>query len=261
MEILKDENMRKGIVMTLMLLMGVLLPSTAQERAGQVIAHRGYWKTENSAQNSISSLKNTYNIGVYGSEFDVHITRDGEVVVFHDDDIDGIKIERANFADLKDKRLKNGERIPTLREYLSAAKTLGDMKLILEVKEHILKKDEDRCIDAVLKQVKEAGVEDRTEYISFSKHACDYLVAHAPGAKVSYLNGDLSPKRAKKAGYAGIDYEDKVFEIHPSWIKEAKELNLVTNVWTVDDLGEIKSFFDKGIDFVTTNEPEKAKGL
>ena len=44
-----------------------------------MIAHRGYWKTEGSAQNSISSLQNTHRIGVYGSEFDVHITRDGEV--------------------------------------------------------------------------------------------------------------------------------------------------------------------------------------
>ncbi len=122
-------------------------------------------------------------IGVYGSEFDVHITRDGEVVVFHDDDVDGIKIENANYADIKDKRLKNGEKIPTLKDYLNAAKSLGDMKLILEVKEHIQKSDEDRCIDATLKMVREAGLEARTEYISFSKHACDYLVRHAPGPR------------------------------------------------------------------------------
>ena len=108
----------------MMFLMGAVLPSTAKDRAQQVIAHRGYWKTEGSAQNSISSLQNTFKIGVYGSEFDVHITRDGEVVVFHDDDIDGIKIENANYADIKDKRLKNGERIPTLNEYLIAAKPL-----------------------------------------------------------------------------------------------------------------------------------------
>ncbi len=249
------------IVLTFLLLMGVILPSAAKDRAAQVIAHRGFWKTEGSAQNSISSLRNTYKIGVYGSEFDVHITRDGEVVVFHDDDIDGIKIENANYADIKDKRLKNGETIPTLRQYLETAKSLGNMKLILEVKEHIQKSDEDRCVDAVLQQVKEAGLENRTEYISFSKHACDYLVAHAPGSMVSYLNGDLTPKQAKEAGYAGIDYEDKVFYENPSWIKEAKRLNLVTNVWTVNNLHEIKFFFTQGIDFVTTNRPQKAKNL
>ena len=109
--------------------------------------------------------------------------------------------------------------------------------------------------------VREAGLEARTEYISFSKHACDYLVLHAPGAKVSYLNGDLSPLDAKDAGYAGIDYEDSVFLDHPTWIKEAKKLGLITNVWTVNNLKAIKYFFKQGIDYVTTNEPEKAKTL
>lgn len=130
-----------------------------------------------------------------------------------------------------------------------------------EVKEHIQKSDEDRCIDATLKMVREAGLEARTEYISFSKHACDYLVRHAPGAKVSYLNGDLTPLDAKDAGYAGIDYEDSVFYEHPLWIKEARKLGLITNVWTVNNLKAIKYFFKQGIDYVTTNEPEKAKNL
>lgn len=251
----------KKILISMMLLMGVLLPSAARNRAQQVIAHRGYWKTEGSAQNSISSLQNSYQIGVYGSEFDVHITRDGVVVVFHDDDIQGIKIENANFADIRDKVLADGETLPTLRQYLAAAKALGSMKLILEVKEHIQKSDEDRCIDACLQLVKEAGQDDRTEYISFSKHACDYLVKNAPGAKVSYLNGDLSPLDAKDAGYSGIDYEDKVFLKNPSWIGEARKLGLITNVWTVDDPADIKYFFREGIAFVTTNEPVKAKKL
>lgn len=245
----------------LLLAAGTMTCAARKGRAQQVIAHRGYWRADGSAQNSLSSLRNTYNIGVYGSEFDVHITRDGEVVVFHDDDVDGICIEDANYADIKDKLLCNGERIPTLREYLAAAKSLGSMKLILEVKEHKQPSDEDRCVDAVLRLVAEAGLAKRTEYISFSKHACDYLVAKDRTAKVSYLNGDLSPREAKAAGYAGIDYEDAVFTAHPTWIKEAHELGLVTNVWTVDDLSAVHSFFNKGIDFVTTNEPLKAKAL
>lgn len=254
-------NMKKILIMTFSLLMATTLPSAAKNRTKQIIAHRGYWKTEGSAQNSISSLKNTYKIGVYGSEFDVHITRDGVVVVFHDDDVDGIKIENAQYADLKNVRLKNGERIPTLREYLEAAKTLDGMKMILEVKEHILKSDEDRCVDEVLKEVEASDIGERVEYISFSKHACDYLVTHAKGCKVSYLNGDMTPEEALKAGYTGIDYEDKVFDEHPSWIKDAARLGLVTNVWTVDDLKAVKKFLHRGIDYVTTNEPEKAKDI
>lgn len=253
----------KQIVFLIMLLLSAstLTCAARKGRAQQVIAHRGYWKTEGSAQNSLSSLRNTYNIGVYGSEFDVHITRDGEVVVFHDDDIDGLRLEDATLAQLRAKRLANGESIPTLREYLNAAKSLGTMKLILEVKEHTQKADEDRCVDAVLRLVGEAELAERTEYISFSKHACDYLVKKDAKLKVSYLNGDLSPEEAKAAGYAGIDYEDAVFDAHPEWIARAHELGLITNVWTADDLTAIQRFFRAGIDFVTTNEPLKAKAL
>lgn len=254
--------MKKILMLGMALLMMQSLPLGAKNRANQVIAHRGYWKTDGSAQNSISSLQNTYKIGVYGSEFDVHITRDDSVVVFHDDDVDGIKIENAKYADIQGHRLANGEKIPTLREYVQAAKKLGDMKLILEVKEHILKSDEDRCIDATLRIIQETGMENRVEYISFSKHACDYLVSLGKGAyKVSYLNGDMTPMEAKQACYTGIDYEDKVFELYPSWISDAKKLGLTTNVWTVNNMKKIKKFFDLGIDYVTTNEPEKAKGL
>ena len=83
----------------------------------------------------------------------------------------------------------------------------------------------------------------------------------APGAKISYLNGELSPEEAKQAGYTGIDYKDKVFDKHPEWIAEAKRLGLVTNVWTVNNTKEIKRFFDEGVNFVTTNEPVAAKSL
>ena len=46
---------------------------------------------------------------------------------------------------------------------------------------------------------------------------------------MSYLNGDLTPKQAQEAGYAGIDYEDQVWRAHPTWIKEAKQLGPPTN--------------------------------
>lgn len=46
----------------------------------RIIAHRGCWDTDGSAQNSLASLIKADGIGVYGAEFDVHITRDVVVV-------------------------------------------------------------------------------------------------------------------------------------------------------------------------------------
>ena len=49
----------------------------------QVIAHRGFHATGNSYNNTISALKNAQQLGIYGSEFDVHETRDGSLIVIH----------------------------------------------------------------------------------------------------------------------------------------------------------------------------------
>lgn len=56
--------------------------------------------------------------------------------------LEDVKMENANYADIRDKLLANGEHIPTLSGYLAAVKLLGDMRLILEVKESLQKGDE-----------------------------------------------------------------------------------------------------------------------
>lgn len=45
-------------------------------RAQEVIAHRGFWKTDGSAQNSLAALVKADSIHCYGSEFDVWLTTD-----------------------------------------------------------------------------------------------------------------------------------------------------------------------------------------
>lgn len=57
--------------------------------------------------------------------------------------LEDVKIKNANF---KDKLLANGEHILTFSEYLAAVKLVGDMCLILEVKEYLQKGDEDRWL-------------------------------------------------------------------------------------------------------------------
>ena len=102
----------------------------------KVVAHRGYWTTEGSAQNSIASLQKAAEIGCWGSEFDVWMTADGIPVVFHDATIDGIRIEDTTYATLMNHRLQNGEFIPTLQQYLTEAKRLTNCRLIFEIKQH-----------------------------------------------------------------------------------------------------------------------------
>ena len=68
-------------VMCLLAIMFMIANTSAQTR---VIAHRGFWKTQGSAQNSITSLLKADSIGCYGSEFDVWLTKDNGLVVSHE---------------------------------------------------------------------------------------------------------------------------------------------------------------------------------
>ena len=98
--------MKKRLILS-MLLTAFLCGSSAFSQT-KVIAHRGYWDCEGSAQNSITALNKAHEVGAYGSEFDVSITADGIPVVNHEDSIQGICIETSLNEDIKDQKKKNG---------------------------------------------------------------------------------------------------------------------------------------------------------
>ena len=98
-------------------------------------------------------------------------------------------------------------------------------------------------------------MESQVEYIAFSNLVGTELIRLAPGAKVAYLNGDKTPAQLKALGYTGLDYEDNVLKKHTPWIREAHDLGLTVNVWTVNKADDLQYFIDRGVDFITTNEP------
>ena len=231
------------------------LASSAQE----VICHRGYWDVEGSAQNSLRSLVKADSIGAWGSEFDVWMTADGVLVVNHDATYEGVTIEAAKWKQLKDMRLKNGEPLPTLSQMLDCGKQLKT-RLILEMKPHADKGHEKEAARKIVKMVKDKGLEDRIEYITFSYAGMKRLKELAPqGTPVYYLNGELSPTQLEELGVAGIDYSIRVMRAHPQWIDEAHSLGMKVNVWTVNSERDMEWCINYGVDFITTNAPELLK--
>ena len=221
----------------------------------RVVAHRGYWKAEGCAQNSIAALQAADRIGCYGAELDVWLTADGVPVVNHDPTIDGIRIEDTTFANLMNKRLSNGEFLPTLQQYLQEAAKLRP-QIILEVKGHRTAEGDRRCVEKVVELVRMLQLEEKTEYISFSMAACLHIHTLLPKAKVAYLEGNLSPKEVKRLGLTGVDYNFSVFEKHPEWLTEAIKNKVEVNVWTVDGEEALRRHVNlKGVDIITTNDP------
>ena len=226
----------------------------------QVIAHRGFWKTEGSAQNSITALVKADEAKVYGSEFDVLMTADGKVIVNHDSSIEGMKIAETPYKKLKDIRIKNGEKLPTLKQYLKKGKKL-DTKLILEIKSLPTKEMEDKATETIVKMVRRMKLEDKVEYIAFSLNVCEQLVKLTPTSEIAYLNGDIAPAVLKKKGINGIDYNHKVLTKHPEWVDEAHHLGMKVNVWTVNNEEMMKKFIDMKVDYITTDQPLEALKL
>lgn len=237
--------------------------ATPPEPVGtRVIAHRGYWDTEGSAQNSLAALRAAQAIGVYGSEFDVLMTSDDSLIVVHGPhyaEIDDVR--EATFEQVRAYPLSNGEQVPTLREYLEAGKQNKDVKLILEVKSHTTPERETFVVKEVLKMVKEVGVEDQTEYIAFSLHVCQELARLAPKADIAYLNGDQTPEALHDMEIDGLDYHISKFTENPRWIEQAHFYAMTVNVWTVNKEEDIRKMIADGVDFITTDNPETALAI
>jgi glycerophosphoryl diester phosphodiesterase len=124
------------IIFSLLLMTFFTQATLAQSTFHQnkIIAHRGAWKANELPQNSIASLREAIRLGCEGSEFDVWMTADEVLVVNHDHDFQGMDIETSTYEQLLSKTLSNGEKIPTLKSYLSEGMTQKGTKLILEFK-------------------------------------------------------------------------------------------------------------------------------
>ncbi len=237
------------------LALSLTLSACAQEpELTKIVAHRGMWK-EN-AENSIASLKAAQDFGCWGSEFDLHLTKDNFVVVNHDPTIKGTKIQTSPLEEVRQHSLKNGEKVPLLEEYLKQG-TQSSCVLVLELKPHDAQEREDILIDKCLKALQEYKLMDpgRIAFISFSYYICKELAQKCPGYTVQYLEGDKAPAEVNADGINGIDYHYSKFQKHPEWVKEAHDLGMSVNAWTVDKADDIRQMRDLGVDQITTNDP------
>ena len=237
----------------------LLLLGIVNINAQEIIAHRGYWKTEGSSQNSIASLIKADEIKVYGSEVDIWLSSDGVPVVNHDAHVtlngESLIVQETPLATLRKVKLSNGETLPTVEEYLDAFKKCENIKLIIEFKTHKTKESEDELARKVIDMVKAKGVQDRVEYISFGINFVQQAKKLHPEAPIYYLNGDLTPQIIKKMGLAGIDYNLGIINKTPGWVAESHELGLKVNVWTVNSAEDIQGVITKKVDYFTTDEP------
>ena len=226
------------------------------DKKSRIIAHRGYWKKNGAAQNSIASLRNAGDARIFGTEFDVRITKDLVPVVHHDPEIDGLIISELSFSDLRYCRIANGELVPSLDEYLECAIEYPCLNLFLELKPCESADLEDKFVKKVISVVKNYDLMSRLEFISFSPNICGKIRCILPDISVSLICKEMSPEKVRQTGVTGVDYEYKVLKRYPEWIGVANQLGLSVNTWVVNSGKMIRFFSELGADYITTDYTE-----
>jgi glycerophosphoryl diester phosphodiesterase len=224
----------------------------------KVIAHRGAWKNQNVPENSLGSLQRAIELGCEGSEFDVWLSSDKIPVVCHNASVGGKLIEQTTASELQKISLGKDDFVPTLEQYLLAAKHQNRTHLVLEIKSSEISQERSlELTNAVVCMVHNLKVQAWVDYISFNYGVLKRVHELDPDAKTAYLADDKKLEELVADGITGIDYPFYSFHKDETLVKKAHQLGLTVNVWTVDQEEELRYFITQGVDRITTNEPEQ----
>ena len=208
----------------------------------RLIAHRGLHKNKIIPENSMLAFKAAIEKN-YAIEFDINITKDNQIVVFHDDDLNRLCNKKENIEDvsydfLKDLNLyESNEKIPLLKELLD--EVAGKIPLIIEIKKH---KNIGLLENILLEMLKEY----KGEYFicSFEKDILFWLEKNKPKERRGLIFGSLPIKFKKyekiaflykyfKSKADFISLEDKLIDSSIYDFCKKKDLEVI--VWTIKD--------------------------
>ncbi|WP_078008728.1 glycerophosphodiester phosphodiesterase family protein [Flavobacterium sp. KBS0721] len=232
--------------------------SSCNAQKNAIVAHRGAWKKNNLPENSIASLRHAIDLKLPGSEFDVWRTADDSLVINHDAHYNQLLIEETNYADLIKFKLSNGEKLPTLHEYIVEGKRNNKHTLLVcEIKPSEISKERGKeTALRTVETIRKLKADKNTCYISFDYEILKEIRKVDQKTVLQYLEGNKSPKEVKADNINGVDYHYSFFKKHPEWIKEAKENNIILNAWTVNEAADMDWIIQNKFDYITTNEPE-----
>ncbi|MCB4203491.1 hypothetical protein LF845_00790 [Deferribacterales bacterium Es71-Z0220] len=236
----------------------------------KIIAHRG--ASFYAPENTMSAFKLAMEYGVDGIEMDVHVTKDGKIVVIHDDTTGrtgtrNIKIKNSNLKTLDKVDVGNwfdakymGERIPHLEDVLE--KIPSNFELYIEIKSNI--KSVDNFVNFFTKYKE---IHDRIVIIGFDYNVVKRLKLLLPNFTILWIveygynvpkNKDMYSNVYKMILNAKLDgistYADLTHCIKMA--KEIKNHNWIWNVWTVDNPHLAKQLMNLGVTTLTTNRPD-----
>ncbi len=236
-----------------------------------IIAHRG--ASGSAPENTLAAFRKAIEVGADWLELDVCTSRDGEIVVIHDDILDRTTSGSGKVRDHTLKELKRldagtwfgprfaGEMIPTLAEVIALAKADG-VGLVIEMKpgRHLGRGFEERLVEALAA----GGMLERSIVMSFDHAAVLRIRRIEPKLRTLLLVGRRTSARrilrAVRSHHAdGVSVAALL--LSKKLVRLFHEKGLLAVVWTVDSRAQMRRCIARGVDGITTNFPGRLKQL
>lgn len=233
-----------------------------------VFAHRGYSGAY--PENTMLAFEKALECGCYGIELDVQLSKDGEVVIIHDETLDRTTDKQGRVCDFSLKELQTcnaGARtefedqnltIPSFEEYCAWAANTA-LVTNIELKTSIIYYPE--IEEKTWEIIKRHKLEEKVLFSSFNHLSLAAIKALAPSVPC----GALVPETGLvNAGYCANKFGFECY--HPAYctidaasVAECHEYNIQVNVWTVNSMGALENCYAWGCDGVFTNYPAVCK--
>lgn len=303
-------------------LLCISLAASAQPRV-DLQGHRGARGLL--AENTLPSFALALQAGVSTLELDVVVTRDDVLVISHDPALNpditrdaqgrflqskGPDIRQLTFEQLQSydvgrinpasryaqtfsaQKGQDGVRIPRLKDLFELVKAQGYTQVQFAIETKITPQrpdqtpDPERFVQLLLQEVREHGLQDRVQILSFDWRILQAVQKRAPGMPTVYLTAQLPaldnlgirsgqssawtadfqhaqhgsvPKMIKAAG--GSHWSSFWRELDAQKVREAQSLGLKVLAWTVNDRQSMGQMLDLGVDGLVTDRPDIAAEL
>jgi glycerophosphoryl diester phosphodiesterase len=198
----------------------------------QIIAHRG--GPAYAPENTLAAFRNAIAAGADWLEMDVQMTRDGALVVIHDETVDRTTNGTGRVADLTLEQIGtldagNGERVPTFEEVIAQAKEAG-VGVLAEAKlPHLYPGIEARMVQAIV----DANYVEKTVIQSFESQALEAIHALNPDIELCALYGlwGLSPSTPQPGEARTVCPMAEMVILNPWMIRQAHAEGRRVFVW------------------------------
>lgn len=219
-----------------------------------IIAHRGASAYE--PENTLKAIRRALELHANMIEVDVRLSKDGYIIVIHDESVDRTTNGKGYVKDLMLEELKKldagkGERIPTLQEVINVVRKRAP--LIIEIK--VLNIE-----DSVVRMIEKEGIENEVIITSFN---------HPILRRIKELNQIIKTgvifkcHPVRSADLALNAHADSLFPEHKyiskEMVKEAHKYDLEIYPWTIDDLDRVNQLIEIDVDGIVTNKPDILK--